>query len=88
MSTANRRTKLSKTIDSTLLSQVDQCTQERGTTNRSRIIGEALRLWLARERERAIEAQHTAPRSAEEATEYDSWWAIRVHAAGRLFRRR
>jgi Arc/MetJ-type ribon-helix-helix transcriptional regulator len=88
MSASKRRAKLSITIDSALLDAVAQSMQERGITNRSVVIDEALRLWLAREQERAIEAQHTAPQSAEEAAEYDSWRAIRDHAARRLFRQR
>lgn len=88
MRTSKRRTKLNIVVDSAVLAAVDQYVQEHGAANRSTIIDEALRLWLARERERAIEAQFAAPQSAEELAELESWRAMRDTAAQRLFRPR
>lgn len=88
MRTSKRRTKLNIVVDSALLAAVDQYVQEHDAANRSTVIDEALRLWFARERERAIEAQFAAPQSAEELAELESWRAMRDTAAQRLFRPR
>ncbi len=81
-----QRAKLSTTVDAALLDAVDQFVAEHATAHRSQVIDEALRLWAARERERAIEAQYAAPRSAREQEEYDAWKRLRRSAATRLFR--
>lgn len=86
--TSKRRTTLNIAVDSALLAAVAQYTKEYGAANRNIVIEEALHLWLAREHERAIEAQFPAPQSAEETAEIESWWAMRNTAAQRLFRPR
>jgi Arc/MetJ-type ribon-helix-helix transcriptional regulator len=88
MSAIRKRTKFSATVDSDLLETVDRYVQEHDEVNRSTVIDDALRLWIARERERAIEAQHAPPETPEEAAELESWRAIRDAAAQRLFRSR
>src|SRR5437588_11975399 len=65
-----RRAKVSTTVDAELLHMVDRFVAEHADTNRGMVFDEALRLWAARERERAIEAQHTAPPSPQEREEY------------------
>jgi len=81
-----QRVKLSTTVDPALLDAVDRFVAEHAAAHRSEVIDEALRLWTARERERAIEAQYAAPRSAREQEEYDAWKRLRRSAATRLFR--
>ena len=85
---AERRTKFSATVDAALLEVVDQYVRGHEEVNRSMVVDEALRLWVAQERERAIEAQFQAPRSAEEQAEREAWQAVRRAAAQRLFRSR
>jgi metal-responsive CopG/Arc/MetJ family transcriptional regulator len=88
MCALHKRAKFSATVDATLLEAVDRYVQDHDKMNRSMVIDDALRLWVARERERAIEAQFAAPQSAEERAERESWQAIRRAAAQRLFRQR
>ena len=84
--TERRRAKISTTVDADLLHMVDRFVAEHANANRGMIFDEALRLWAARERERAIEAQHTAPQSPQERDEYAAWRQIRRSASERLFR--
>ena len=81
-----RRAKVSTTVDAELLHMVDRFVAEHADTNRGMVFDDALRLWAARERERAIEAQHTAPQSPQEREEYAAWRQIRRSASARLFR--
>ena len=85
-----RRTKLSATVEADLLEEVDRYVAERPGTSRSAVIDEALRLWSARERQRAMEEQYAdlAPPSAEDAAERDAWRRIQRASAERLFRAR
>ena len=57
-------------------------------TDQGKVIDDALRLWTARERERATEAMYLAPKSAQEQEEYAAWCELRRAAAARLFRDR
>lgn len=83
-----RRAKLSATVDAGLLDAVDRFVAEHADVTRSMVIDEALRLWAARERERAMEAQFLAPPSDREAEERAAWRRIRrAAAADQLFRR-
>ena len=84
--TGRRRAKISTTVDAELLRMVDRFVAEHTDANRGTVFDEALRLWAARERERAIEAQHTAPQSPQEREEYAAWRQIRRSASARLFR--
>jgi len=83
-----QRARLSTTVDPELLDAVDRFVAAHEEANRSQVIDEALRLWAARERERAIEAQFAAPRSAQEQEqeEHAAWKHLRRAAATRLFR--
>jgi metal-responsive CopG/Arc/MetJ family transcriptional regulator len=77
---------LSTTVDKDLLDAVDRFVEQHGHTDRGKVIDDALRLWTARERERATEAMYLAPKSAQEQEEYDAWRRFRRAAAVRLFR--
>jgi metal-responsive CopG/Arc/MetJ family transcriptional regulator len=90
VTTRSRRVKLSATVEAELLEQVDSFVAERPGTSRSAVVDEALRLWTARQRERAMEEQYadTSPLSDEDAAEWESWRAIRRASAARLFRDR
>ena len=81
-----RRAKVRTTVDAELLHMVDRFVAEHADANRGMIFDEALRLWAARERERGIEAQHTAPQSSQERDECAAWRQIRRSASERLFR--
>lgn len=81
-----RRAKLSTTVDKTLLDAVDRFVEQHGQTDRGKVIDDALRLWSARERERATEAMYLTPKSAQEQEEYAAWRELRRAAAARLFR--
>ena len=86
-----RRAKISATVDAGLLEQVDRYVAARPGASRSAVIDDALRLWTARERERAMEEQYadTSPLSDEDAAEHEAWRRIReAAAADRLFRAR
>jgi Arc/MetJ-type ribon-helix-helix transcriptional regulator len=85
-----RRVKISATVEAGLLEQVDRYVAERPGTSRSAVIEEALRLWTARERERAMEAQYAdpLPLSDDDAAEWEAWRRIRQASAARLFRDR
>lgn len=76
-SNQQRRAKFSATVDAELLETVDRYVEEHDTINRSMIIDEALRLWTARERERAIEQQIRAPQSEQEQLERAAWRELR-----------
>jgi hypothetical protein len=52
-----RRVKTSATVDPELLDGVDAYLRERPDCDRSKVIDEALMLWLAQEQDRAMEAQ-------------------------------
>jgi len=84
----SRRAKLSTTIDKELLDAVDHYVAQHGQTDRGKVIDDALRLWTARERERATEAMYLTPKSTEEQEEYAAWRLFRRATAARLFRER
>jgi metal-responsive CopG/Arc/MetJ family transcriptional regulator len=85
--TERRRAKISVTVDPQLLKVVDAFVAELEGWDRSKVIEEALRLWCAREQERAMEEQYAAPQSSEEQEERAAWREIQAAAAGRIFQR-
>jgi Arc/MetJ-type ribon-helix-helix transcriptional regulator len=82
---ARRRPKVTVTLDPDLLAAVDAYVAAHPDQDRSAIIDEALRLWRARQIERAMEAQFAeldgVPRSERKA-----WNALRDAAAERQLR--
>jgi hypothetical protein len=83
---AEHRAKLSTTVDSDLLAEVDAYLASHSDLNRGTVVDEALRLWTARRREQAIEAQYDEKPGAADDAEWASWRHIRRAAASRLFR--
>jgi Arc/MetJ-type ribon-helix-helix transcriptional regulator len=79
---ARRRPKITATLDADLLAAVDAYVAAHPDLDRSAVIDEALRLWRARELERAMEAQFAQPDGVELA-ERNAWDAIRRTAARR-----
>ncbi len=80
-----RRPKITATLDPDLLDAVDVYVAVHPDLDRSAVIDEALRLWLAREIERAMEEQFAQPDrvpSGERAT----WNRMRRAAASRRMR--
>ena len=82
------RVKISATVDPQLLRAVDAFVEEHSGFDRSKIIDEALRLWYAREQERAMEEQYAALPSPEEQEERAAWREVQAAAAEHLFRPR
>ena len=80
-----RLTRLNTTIDTELLDEVDRFVAEHAGASRQSVLDAALRLWTARERARAIEAQHSVEAGDLDA-EQAAWREIRCAAAARLFR--
>jgi Arc/MetJ-type ribon-helix-helix transcriptional regulator len=77
--------KISVSVDARLLAAVDAFVAEHPGTGRSTVIDEALRLWYAREQERAMEIQFAAPESPAEHGERAAWRRTRRAADGRRF---
>jgi Arc/MetJ-type ribon-helix-helix transcriptional regulator len=69
-----RRVKISATVDPELLDGVDAYIREHPGRDRSKVIDEALMLWLAQEQDRAMEAQFDDPDVPED--ELRQWNAI------------
>lgn len=80
-----RLTRLNATIDADLLDEVDRFVAEHAGASRQSVLETALRLWTARERARAIEAQHSVEADDRDA-EQAAWREIRRAAVIRLFR--
>jgi hypothetical protein len=79
------RVKISATVDPELLAGVDTYLKQRGDCDRSKMLDEALWLWLAQEQHRAMEAQYEDPDVPEE--ELRQWNAI-LDANARMMLRR
>lgn len=85
VTTRRRRVKISATLDPELLDGVDAYISAHPGVDRSSVIDEALRLWLAEEQDRAMEAQFDGPGPPED--EMRQWNAV-LDAQARLARRR
>lgn len=81
------RTKISVTLDPHLMRVVDTFVVENPGTDRSRVIDDALALWLARQQEQAMEAQFAEPPTETERAERAAWRRIQDAAATRIFSR-
>lgn len=81
------RMKISASVDARLLAAVDAFVAEHPGADRSKVIDEALRLWYAREQERAMEAQFATSESPSDDDERAMWRATRRAAAERRFSR-
>ena len=79
------RVKISATIDPELLDGVDAYIKEHPGRDRSKVIDEALMLWLAQEQHRAMEAQFDGPDVPED--ELRQWNAVLDANARMLWRR-
>jgi Arc/MetJ-type ribon-helix-helix transcriptional regulator len=73
-------------VDSDLLEEVDAYVASHANLTRGSVVNEALRLWTARRREQAIEAQYDDKLAEADEAEWASWRQIRREAAARLFR--
>lgn len=80
-----RRVKVGATLDPALVGAVDAYVGAHPGTDRSSVLDEALRLWYARQQDRAMEAQFTAPESARLRAERSAWRTIQRAAAARRF---
>jgi hypothetical protein len=77
-----RRPKITATLDPDLLASVDAYVADHPDLDRSAVIDEALRLWRARELERAMAAQFSAPDGVD-STERQGWDQLRRAAVVR-----
>ena len=82
---ARRRPKITATLDPHLLDAVDAYVAAHPDLDRSAVIDEALRLWQARELERAMEQQFAQPDGVS-VGERSAWNAARRAAATRRLR--
>jgi Arc/MetJ-type ribon-helix-helix transcriptional regulator len=83
---AQRRAKVSVTVDPSLLKAVDSYIQRHRGTDRSKVMDAALTRWCADRQEEAMREQFSASDPPEEA-EPSQWKRIRRAAAGRKLRR-
>jgi metal-responsive CopG/Arc/MetJ family transcriptional regulator len=83
---AQRRAKVSVTVDPSLLKAVDSYIQRHGGMDRSKVMDAALTRWCADRQEEAMREQFGASDPREEA-ERSQWKRIRRAAAGRKLRR-
>src|SRR2546426_11233073 len=79
------RISVSLTIDVQLLAAVDAYVGQLPDLDRSDVLDAALRLWLTRQQDRAMEAQFREPQSEEERAELAAWRRITNEAALRIF---
>ena len=77
---ARRREKVSATVDADLLATVDQFVVEHPETSRSSVFDDALRLWSANERAKAIAEQYEGDNGVP-PDEWAAWTNIRDAAA-------
>ena len=79
------RVKISATVDPELLDGVDAYIREHPDRDRSKVIDEALLLWLAQEQQRAMIEQYVADDRL--APEVRQWRAVQRAATQRILRR-
>ena len=79
------RVKISATVDPEILDGVDAYIKEHPDRDRSKVIDEALMLWLAQEQDRAMIEQYAEDDRPED--EVAAWRAIQDEAARRIFGR-
>ncbi len=79
-----QRPKISVTVAPELLNAVDEYARGHAGTDRSKIVDEALRCWIAQKQREALHAQFTAQRSPEEEEERAAWKRIRAAQVRRL----
>ena len=83
-SSSRRRPKITATLDPDLLASVDAYVAAHPDLDRSAVIDEALRLWRARELERAMEIQFANPDGVDPA-ERQAWDRLRSAAVAHQF---
>ncbi len=85
----SQRTKprITVTIDPDMLEEVDTYIQEHTGTDRSQVVGEALRCWYSLVLHEALIRQHSAPKSVEELEEHEAWRRVRAAQIERLGRK-
>ena len=79
------RVKISATVDPELLDGVDAYIREHPGRDRSKVIDEALLLWLAQEQDRAMEAQFDDPDVPDDELRQ---WNVILDANARMMWRR
>jgi hypothetical protein len=82
------RVTINATLDAQLVEAIDGFVKEHPDLDRDAVIEDALRLWYAREQDKAMEARFAAPHSTTEEEEHAAWRRIQTAAAERIFRRR
>ena len=79
------RVKVSVTVDPDVLQEVDSYVGEHQGLDRSKVMDEALALWLARRQDEAMEEQFSGEGAP--ADEVEAWRSIRRAAAARRLQR-
>ena len=81
---SRRRPKITATLDPELLASVDAFVATHPDLDRSAVLDDALRLWRAREFERAMEVQFATPDGVD-LTERQAWDQLRRAAVTQRF---
>lgn len=81
-----KRAKIGSTIDAGLLRALDNFVAQHPELDRSKVIDEALRLWLAREQAKAMAEQFRGPQSAAQQEQQRAWQDIQTASARRILR--
>ena len=84
---AQRRVKMSITVDPEYAAWIDDYLKEHPELDRSKVIDQALALWCARQQDAAMAAQFAEPLTEDQAAEMADWREIRRAAAERMFSR-
>jgi metal-responsive CopG/Arc/MetJ family transcriptional regulator len=79
------RVKVSVTVDPEVLHEVDNYVGEHDGLDRSKVVDEALALWLARRQDAAMEEQFSGESAPPD--EVEAWRSIRRSAAARRLQR-
>jgi hypothetical protein len=79
------RVKVSVTVDPDVLHEIDNYVGEHEGLDRSKVMGEALALWVARRQDAAMEEQFSG--DAAPPDEVESWRSVRRAAAARRLQR-
>lgn len=82
-----RRTKISVTVDRSLLSAVDSYVEHHEGLDRSKVIDQALLAWYAACQDEAMIEQYRSPSTQEEDAEYAAWAQIRDAAVSDMLSR-
>jgi hypothetical protein len=86
-SVGRRRTKISVTVDRSLLRAVDSYVEHHHGLDRSKVVDQALLAWYAARQDEAMIEQYRSPANGEEDAEYAVWAQVRDAAVSDMLNR-